>query len=157
MTNAIITKTGSYIPPDRVPNSHFLDNVFYDANGQPLDRQNSQVIQKLHEITGIEERRYAPQGVCASDMAFMAAEAALDGVDRESLDYIIVAHNFGDVKEGIFLGIICKERDALFRPIKPVHSVTGQYARHALFHFAGSLIGKRDGQYRWAKHPAVFN
>ena len=98
MTNAIITKTGSYIPPDRVPNSHFLENVFYDANGQLLDRPNSQVIQKLHEITGIEERRYAPEEVCASDMAFMAAEAALDGVDRESLDYIIVAHNFGDVK-----------------------------------------------------------
>ena len=98
MTNSIITKTGSYIPPDRVPNSHFLDNVFYDAHGQLLDRPNSQVIQKLHEITGIEERRYAPKEVCASDMAFMAAEAALDGVDRESLDYIIVAHNFGDVK-----------------------------------------------------------
>lgn len=98
MTNSIITKTGSYIPPDRVPNSHFLENVFYDVNGQLLDRPNSQVIQKLHEITGIEERRYASKEVCASDMAFMAAEAALDGVDRESLDYIIVAHNFGDVK-----------------------------------------------------------
>jgi 3-oxoacyl-[acyl-carrier-protein] synthase-3 len=98
MINAIITKTGCYIPPDRVPNSHFLENVFYDANGRLIDRPNSQVIQKLHEITGIEERRYAPKEVCASDMAFMAAEAALDGVDRESLDYIIVAHNFGDVK-----------------------------------------------------------
>jgi 3-oxoacyl-[acyl-carrier-protein] synthase-3 len=28
----------------------------------------------------------------------MAAESALDGIDRESLDYIIVAQNFGDVK-----------------------------------------------------------
>jgi 3-oxoacyl-[acyl-carrier-protein] synthase-3 len=30
-------------------------------------------------------------------MATKASEAALKGVDRETLDYIIVAHNFGDV------------------------------------------------------------
>jgi 3-oxoacyl-[acyl-carrier-protein] synthase-3 len=38
----------------------------------------------------------------ASDIAFFAAKAALDSaqVDRETLDYIIVAHNFGDVRAG---------------------------------------------------------
>ena len=37
-----------------------------------------------------------------SDIATMAAEDALSdaGIDRESLDYIIVAHNFGDVAKG---------------------------------------------------------
>jgi len=33
-----------------------------------------------------------------ADMAFLAAEKALDGIDRESLDYIIVAQNLGDVR-----------------------------------------------------------
>ncbi len=98
MANSIITKTGSYIPPEKVSNSHFLDRTFYDSLGNRLQRSNPQIVQKLHEITGIEERRYAPASVSTSEMATKAAEAALEGVDRETLDYIIVAHNFGDVK-----------------------------------------------------------
>ena len=98
MANSIITKTGSYIPPERVPNSHFLNRTFYDPLGNRLQRPNPQIVKKLHEITGIEERRYAPASVSTSEMATKAAEAALEGVDRETLDYIIVAHNFGDVK-----------------------------------------------------------
>jgi len=37
-----------------------------------------------------------------SDIAFLAAEKAIEdsGINREELDYIIVAHNFGDVKKG---------------------------------------------------------
>jgi len=101
MANSIITKTGSYIPPDRVPNVRFLEHTFYDAGGTRIQRPNSEIVKKLHEITGIEERRYAPASVSTSDMATMAAEAALEGVDRESLDYIIVAHNFGDLKPKI--------------------------------------------------------
>jgi 3-oxoacyl-[acyl-carrier-protein] synthase-3 len=97
MANSIITKTGSYIPPERVPNSHFLDRVFYDRQGNRLQRPNPEIVKKLHEITGIEERRYAPASVTTTEMATQAAEAALEDVDRETLDYIIVAHNFGDV------------------------------------------------------------
>jgi 3-oxoacyl-[acyl-carrier-protein] synthase III len=96
--NSIIAATGSYIPPNRVPNTRFLENTFYDAQGQRLQRSNSEIIKKLYEITGIEERRYASNDMCTSDIALAAAERALEGVDRESLDYIIVAHNFGDVK-----------------------------------------------------------
>ena len=38
----------------------------------------------------------------SSDLAYHAAEKALadSGIDKEDLDYIIVAHNFGDVKSG---------------------------------------------------------
>jgi 3-oxoacyl-[acyl-carrier-protein] synthase-3 len=97
MVRSIITKTGSYIPPERVPNAHFLANEFYDSAGRRLERPNPEIVRKLHEITGIEERRYAPGSVCTSEMAAAAAEAALEGVDRETLDYIIVAHNFGDL------------------------------------------------------------
>ena len=97
MAHTIITHTGSYIPPQRTPNSHFLKHVFRDAAGNRLDRPNEEIVRKLNEITGIEERRYAPVDMRASDMGFHAAEVALEGVDREALDYIIVAHNFGDV------------------------------------------------------------
>jgi 3-oxoacyl-[acyl-carrier-protein] synthase-3 len=37
-------------------------------------------------------------GLTTSDIAYMAAKDALNGVDRESLDYIMVAQNLGDVK-----------------------------------------------------------
>jgi 3-oxoacyl-[acyl-carrier-protein] synthase-3 len=98
MPNSIIIKTGSYIPPERVPNKRFLERTFYDAQGHRLRRPNPEIVKKLHQITGIEERRYAADSMTTSGMAFQAAEAALEGVDRERLDYIIVAHNFGDVK-----------------------------------------------------------
>lgn len=100
MTHTIITRTGSYIPSRRIPNDHFLGHVFRDPAGNLMQRPNAEIVRKLNEITGIEERRYAPDDMMASDMAFHAAEAALDGVDRETLDYIIVAHNFGDVDAG---------------------------------------------------------
>ncbi len=97
---SIIAATGSYIPPLRVPNDRFLEHTFFDPQGRRIEKGNPEIVRKLHEITGIEERRYAPPELCASDMAAQAAEAALEGLDRESLDYIIVAHNFGDVKNG---------------------------------------------------------
>lgn len=97
MPNSIIAATGSYIPDNRIPNSHFLQRDFFDANRVRNPRPNPEIIKKLHEITGIEERRWAPASISTSAMATRAAEAALEGVDRETLDYIIVAHNFGDV------------------------------------------------------------
>ena len=62
-------------------------------------KNREDIIRKFSEITGIYERRYAgPDQVC-SDLAFLSATDALNssGIDRETLDYIIVAHNFGDV------------------------------------------------------------
>ncbi len=97
MPRSIITATGSYIPENRVPNTHFLQNAFFDPGGNRNPRTNEEIVKKLHEITGIEERRCAPASVSTSEMATHAAEAALEGMDRETLDYIIVAHNFGDV------------------------------------------------------------
>jgi 3-oxoacyl-[acyl-carrier-protein] synthase-3 len=100
MANSIIAATGSYIPPERVPNTHFLSREFFDAQGCPLQRPNPEIIKKLQEITGIEERRYTPGELCTTDIAAEAARAALEGIDPETLDYIIVAHNFGDIREG---------------------------------------------------------
>jgi 3-oxoacyl-[acyl-carrier-protein] synthase-3 len=98
MANSIIVSTGSYIPPASIPNDHFLGNDFYGADGKKLERTNSEIIKKLYEITGIRERRYVTNGFTTSDIATMAAEEALDGIDRESLDYLLVAQNLGDVK-----------------------------------------------------------
>ncbi len=98
MTNAIITRTGSYIPTLRIPNKDFLNNDFYAANGTKLEKSNVDIIGKFEQITCISERRYVTKGLNTSDIAFYAAKAALDGVDKESLDCIIVGQNVGDVR-----------------------------------------------------------
>jgi 3-oxoacyl-[acyl-carrier-protein] synthase-3 len=98
MVNSIIVATGSYIPPATIPNKHFLGNEFYGNDGNKLERSNSDLIKKLHEITDIRERRYVTDDLVTSDIAYMAAKEALDGIDKESLDYIIVAQNLGDIK-----------------------------------------------------------
>jgi 3-oxoacyl-[acyl-carrier-protein] synthase-3 len=58
------------------------------------------VAKKFEEITGIQERRYASNDLLTSDIASLAGRAALEesGIDPESLDYVIVAHNFGNVR-----------------------------------------------------------
>jgi 3-oxoacyl-[acyl-carrier-protein] synthase-3 len=98
----VISATGSYIPPLRVPNDAFLDRDFRTAGGERLPKTNAEIVAQFEAITGIKERRYAPDGLMTSDMAFEAGKDALtsSGIDGESLDGIIVAHNFGDVKEG---------------------------------------------------------
>jgi len=100
MINSIITRTGSYIPTVKVLNKQFLGNEFYDANGIKIAKTNEDIVNKLQEITCISERRYVEDDLNTSDISFLAAENALDGIDRENLDYIIVAQNFGDVKAG---------------------------------------------------------
>ncbi len=99
---AEIIGIGSYIPTKIVPNSHFLDWEFYDANGQKFDTPNETIIEKFKAITGIEERRWLEDDQVASDMAVVAAQRALDdsGINPDDLDYIIAATNFGDVEKG---------------------------------------------------------
>jgi 3-oxoacyl-[acyl-carrier-protein] synthase-3 len=97
---SVITGTGSYIPERIITNSDFHDNEFYDSKGKSFDKTNEEIAGKLEEITGIIERRYVTDNLVTSDIAFAAAENALktSKTDKETLDYIIVAHNFGDVK-----------------------------------------------------------
>ncbi len=99
---SVIVGTGSYVPGKRVANGDFLSNTLFDANGEKLKKSNQETIDKLAEITGIRERRYAADDQVTSDIGFLAADDALksSGIDKESLDYIIVAHNFGDIRLG---------------------------------------------------------
>lgn len=100
--NIRISGSGSYIPDTIVANADFLRHTFLDESGQLLPSGNESVIEKFKEITGIEERRYVSDEFNTSDLAFFAAEKAIAdaGVDPETIDYIILAHNFGDVRQG---------------------------------------------------------
>ena len=98
MVNSIITASGSYIPPRKIRNEFFLNNDFYNSDGNKLEKTNLEIINKLLEITGIRERRYADDSQTTSDIASIAAERAIENFDRETLDYIIVAQNLGEVK-----------------------------------------------------------
>ena len=88
------------MPTRRVPNADFLGHEFYDSDGNRLQRPTPEVIEQFEKVTGIRERRWVSDDLVASDIAFLAAEDSLRsaGIDRESLDYVIVAHNFGDVR-----------------------------------------------------------
>jgi 3-oxoacyl-[acyl-carrier-protein] synthase-3 len=99
---SVIIGSGHYLPSEYVKNSHFEKNSFHNIDGTPFPASSSEIIQKFHDITGIKERRYMPANLESSDMATIAANQAIadSGVDRESIDQIIVAHNFGDTKLG---------------------------------------------------------
>lgn len=99
MIRSVIVGTGSYIPEITISNDSFSKSQFFEKNGIKVDKANKIVIEKFREITGINERRYASPAQNASDLAYLAAEDAFasSGIDRETLDYIIVAHNFGDI------------------------------------------------------------
>ena len=95
-----ITGSGSYIPTIKVTNSDFGAHHFLNEDGSAFNMTNEVIAEKFVEITGILERRYAAPDMVNSDMAFIAAKKAIEnsGVDPETLDYIIFAHNYGDIQ-----------------------------------------------------------
>ncbi|WP_373055610.1 3-oxoacyl-ACP synthase III family protein [Zunongwangia sp. H14] len=95
-----ITGTGSYIPGVITKNADFQQHEFYNTDGSTFPADIKTTIQKFRAITGIEERRYLDDNMNTSEMAVIAAQKAIEssGTDPETLDYIIVAHNYGDVK-----------------------------------------------------------
>ncbi|MFV8333030.1 3-oxoacyl-ACP synthase III family protein [Flavobacterium sp. XS1P32] len=97
-----IAGIGSYIPKKKVSNTDFGEHVFLNEDGTAFGYPNEVVIKKFKSITGIEHRRYAEDHLTSSDLAFFAAEKAIENaaIDPETIDYIIFAHNFGDVKYG---------------------------------------------------------
>jgi 3-oxoacyl-[acyl-carrier-protein] synthase-3 len=100
MRRSVIIGTGSYLPERRVHNNEFLDNRFYMNYGDSIDPANNpHTIDRFREITEIGERRWVEDDQLTSEIGQLAAENALEsaGIDRESLDYVIFAHNFGDV------------------------------------------------------------
>ena len=96
--NIKITGTGSYIPEIIQDNSKFLDRNFFDNEGNRIETKNEEIIEKFQKITGIRERRYAKDELNTSDIAYLAAKEAIKNskVNPEKIDYIILAHNFGN-------------------------------------------------------------
>ena len=106
MTRRIYTKiigTGSYIPSRIIKNNYFKNYVFFDpATKAPFDKPNEEIISKFEEITNIQERRWIEEDKTTSDMAAIAITNAVEsaGIDIETLDFIIVGNNFGDILSG---------------------------------------------------------
>ncbi len=100
--STIITGTGSYIPSIVKTNQSFVNNSFYAENGELITTPSEEIVEKFKDITGIAERRYADANENTSEMASKAAVLAIKdaGIDPETIDQIIVAHNFGNVLAG---------------------------------------------------------
>jgi 3-oxoacyl-[acyl-carrier-protein] synthase-3 len=100
--NAVITGTGSYIPKIIKKNVDFMKERFYNDKNEPFEPSNDVIIEKFKAITGIEERRYVNDEMDSSTIATKAADKAIKdaNIDKEELDHIILAQNFGDIKKG---------------------------------------------------------
>ncbi|GAA4962233.1 ketoacyl-ACP synthase III [Algibacter aquimarinus] len=98
--NIKITGSGSYIPANIERNEDFHNHEFLNSDGSTINAPNEIIVKKFKAITGIDERRYAKNHLNTSDIASFAAEKAIEdaNINREELDYIIVAHNYGDVR-----------------------------------------------------------
>lgn len=96
---SVITGSGKYIPDIVVKNEDFLKRNFVNEKGEKIPKTNEEIVRKFQEITDIQERRYLSPEFNTSDMGYFAAQKAIEsaGIDPETLDYIIVAHNFGDI------------------------------------------------------------
>jgi len=101
MFRSIIKGSGSYIPENIRSNTEFAEQVFYDEKRVVLDIAPEEVVKKFKKITGIEERRYVCNELTASDIGYLAAKRAIEnsGTDPELFDQLIVAHNFGNVRQ----------------------------------------------------------
>lgn len=100
--NTIITGTGSYIPDQKIENSQFVKSIFFEKDETRIDSPGEVIVSKFKDITGISERRWVTENQKTSDIAAIAAEEAIAsaGIDRETIDHIILAQNFGDVLKG---------------------------------------------------------
>lgn len=106
MIFAKITGTGTFIPSIQKKNEAFINESFLNEDGSSFNAENDEIIAKFKTITGIEERRYAKDNYNTSDLGFLAAKRAIEdaNINPEEINYIIVAHNFGDVRKDSIQG-----------------------------------------------------
>jgi len=99
MLKSVITGSGHYLPERVIEGSFFSDAIFYDENGKKIEKSSSEIIKRFTEITEIERRLYISDDLLNSDIGTIASERAIEDakIDRESIDYIIAASNYGDV------------------------------------------------------------
>ncbi len=100
--NVLIAGTGSYIPAKIITNDDFANNSFYTVDGELIPEPGKLITEKLEKITGINERRYIDGKQQMYEIAVIAAMRAISNarIDPETLDTIILAHNFGSIASG---------------------------------------------------------
>ena len=86
-----ILGTGSFLPADRVTNQALADRLAADG----VETSDAWIVER----TGIRARHFAAPDQTSSDLAFPAAQAALEaaGVKADELDLIIVATSTPDM------------------------------------------------------------
>lgn len=82
MTNAYISGTGFYVPPRVVTNNDLVTQYGMETTHE-----------WIHQRTGIEERRYADEGVGSADLGVPAAEMAIERakINKTDIDLILFA------------------------------------------------------------------
>jgi len=80
--NAYISGTGFFVPDDVVTNDDLRDRFGIDTNDEWIRKR-----------TGIQERRFAPDGMGTADMGAKACEMALEaaGIDKKDVGMIVLA------------------------------------------------------------------
>ncbi len=80
MPNAHVSGTGSYVPDQVVTNDDLREKY-------GIDTTHEWIVQR----TGIEERRFAPDGWCSADLAVPACENAIEnaGLTKEDIDMLV--------------------------------------------------------------------
>lgn len=86
-----ITGTGSYLPPRRLSNA----DLVAELAAQGVETSDDWIVER----TGIRARHFAAPDECSSDLAFVAAQNALQaaGVAAKDIDLIIVATSTPDM------------------------------------------------------------
>ncbi|HEX7601855.1 MAG TPA: beta-ketoacyl-ACP synthase III [Polyangiaceae bacterium] len=97
MPNAYISGTGGYVPPRVVTNNDLREKYGIDTTHE-----------WIFQRTGIEERRYADEGVGTSDLAVHASKQAIEraGLTPKDIDMILFATLSPDMHfpgTGVFL------------------------------------------------------
>lgn len=94
--------SGSHIPETIISNDHFKSSTFYNEEGIAITDPIEIITKNLEKITGICERRYVPESQQMLDIAVIAAKRAIEDarIDPETIDGIILAHNFGNIVFG---------------------------------------------------------
>ncbi|MGM0408704.1 MAG: 3-oxoacyl-ACP synthase III family protein [Bacteroidota bacterium] len=97
-----MTGTGCYIPEQKIENKDYFKRTFFEKDQTMTKGSSEEIVRKFKDITGILERRWVTKDKTTSEIATLAAEQAIESgkIDRETIDYIIVANNFGDVIKG---------------------------------------------------------
>lgn len=93
---------GSFIPETVVSNDSFKGSTFFNEEGILIADPAEKITKNLEKITGIIERRYITEKQQMLDIAVIAAQRAIEDaqINPETIDGIILAHNFGNVSNG---------------------------------------------------------